>query len=636
MGWYLWTNTENLLDVCKKNDTFYLATPGGLIKTLGDSIVKIYSKVDGINTAEVLSVSCENGLWILTGAGLQYFDNGKFKTLDLIAFENPEEILSGSKIRIRGEYMFILGKTKVMVYRFTDSAEVPINIRFTKPKFLEIFNDSLLIGDTLGFYKVKYDEFYLSAWDTVFMGRPVLSAVKHPNFGWIMGTDSGILDTLGNTLFLPGKIIRFMALRGDTIYLATDSAVYNLSPHSYTPNRIKDGYAGFLSPWFFGIGRINAPYYMFGYGIYEIPSLQKLESRGLPYTTLTGVITLGDSVIVCGRGGANACAVWPSGNTFGFGLTNFVRKHKDKIFFGLNGGGLVITDSLFTDTVIITASQLGGFGYVFDMAVLKDTVYFVSWEPFGNSKVFKLVDTIPYETGIVDYATSILFSTGDRLILCGQSVCKIYYDDLTPYGSISVQANVVYSFGDTLLFGTNKGVEMYSLKTLGYIGKILDNYTITGLWVGMDGRIWASGSMGLSEYDEKNLRIFSPTNSPLPGISVSPSALYPLRFTLFGDVERGRLIILTEKGVAFFEDTSIVSGWWDNLVIYPNPAGKGKTVRIKNCPNGANLYIFTHFGKRVKNVKGCSFKNDLPLGLYVVIVEYNGRRKPLKVVLLDR
>ncbi|MEO0214289.1 MAG: T9SS type A sorting domain-containing protein, partial [candidate division WOR-3 bacterium] len=116
----------------------------------------------------------------------------------------------------------------------------------------------------------------------------------------------------------------------------------------------------------------------------------------------------------------------------------------------------------------------------------------------------------------------------------------------------------------------------------------------------------------------------------------SPSALYPLRFTLFGDVERGRLIILTEKGVAFFEDTSIVSGWWDNLVIYPNPAGKGKTVRIKNCPNGANLYIFTHSGKRVKNVKGCSFKNDLPLGLYVVIVEYNGRRKPLKVVLLDR
>ncbi len=349
------------------------------------------------------------------------------------------------------------------------------------------------------------------------------------------------------------------------------------------------------------------------------------------------MINLGDSIIVCGRS-APGCAVWPSGETFGFGSTNFVRYYKGKIYMGLNGGGLVILNEDFSDTVFIMPPQLGGFGYLFDMAVLRDNVYFVGWEPSGNSRVFKLKDTLPEETGITDYAISLLYSTGDKLILCGQSICKIYYEDLSVYGSINVQANVVYSFGDTVIFGTNDGVELYSLKTLGFIRKSLQGHIITGVWVDLLGRIWVSGDMGLYLLGKDLLpqRTFTPYNSPLPGVSKSSTELYPLRFTLVADPVLGKMYVSTDKGIAIIKDTVISSGWWVKLKVYPNPAGRNDVVIIGNCPYGARLRVFTSSGVYMKSVDGCSFKNDLPAGLYIISVEYMGRRSVIKAVMTDR
>lgn len=637
MGWYLWTNTENLLDVCSRNDTFYLATSGGLLVVYNDSVIGKYTKLDGINTAEVLSVSCENGLWILSGRGLQYFEGGKFKTLNLISFDDPEEVLNAKKIRIKGQYMFILGKTRVLAYRITDSTEVPFYVRFNKPKYIEIFRDSLVVGDTLGLYKVLYSEFSSSLWDTVFLGRPVFSAVRHPYMGWLIGTDTGILDTNGNVIHLPGRRINFMSLRGDTIWVSTDTFVYRIDPSS-SPVAVKGGYALYLSKDFVGFGKLNTSFYMFGEGIYRIPDFKKLKTRGLPYTTITSMLLIGESLIACGRGGNKACAVWPSGDTFGLGLVNVARYYDGKIYLGLNGGGLVILSSDFSDTVRIEPSELGGFGYVFDITRMNGNIYFVSWEPLGNAKVFKIVDTVAEETGFIDYATNILYSAGDRLILCGQGVCKVLYSDFKPYGSITANANIVYHYGDTLFIGTSDGLEVYSLSTLGFITRVLKGISITGIWRGLDGKLWLSGSHGLIVLD-KNFNViktYTPENSPMPGYSISPTSLYPLRFTILGDAPSGRVYIATDKGIGILQDTSVSSGWWESLKVYPNPARRNATVRILNCPEGASLKVFTPSGILMKEVRSCSFKNDLPAGLYIIHVEHSGKRTLLKVVLLDR
>ncbi len=602
-----------------------------------DSVIRKYTKLDGINTAEVLSVSCENGLWILSGRGLQYFEDGRFKTLDLISFNDPDEVLSAKKIGVKGQYMFILGKTRVLAYRITDSTEVPFYVGFNKPKYIEIFGDTLVVGDTLGLYKVFYSSFSSSSWDTVFLGRPVFSAARHPYMGWLMGTDTGILDTNGSIMYLAGRKINFISLRGDTIWVSTDTFVYRIDPSS-SPVAVKGGYALYLSKDFVGFGKLNASFYMFGGGIYRIPDFKKLKTRGIPYTTITGMLLLGDSLIACGRGGVNACAVWPSGDTFGFGLVNVVKYYDGKIYLGLNGGGLVILSPDFSDTVKIEPSEIGGFGYVFDITRMNGNIYFVSWEPLGNAKVFKVVDTVAEETGFIDYATDILYSAGDKFVLCGQGACKVLYSDFKPYGSISADANVVYHYGDTLFIGTSDGLEVYSLSTLGFITKVLEGSSITGIWRGLDGKLWVSGSDGLVVLDKdfNVIGTYTPENSPLPGYSISPSVLYPLRFTLLGDAPSGRIYIATDKGIGILQDTSVSSGWWKSLKVYPNPAKRNAIVKVLNCPEGANLKVFTLSGILQREVKGCSFKNDLPAGLYIIHIEYSGKRALLKVVLLDR
>jgi hypothetical protein len=359
------------------------------------------------------------------------------------------------------------------------------------------------------------------------------------------------------------------------------------------------------------------------------------------------MLLLGDSLIACGRGGYYACAVWPSGNTFGFGITNFIRKFNDRVLIlGLNGGGLVLLlvgENSFKDTVIFTPSRLGGFSYVFDMAVFRDTVYFVAWEPSGSSKLFKLSfkvgdsisDTVLTDV-LTDYAMDILYSVDDKLIMCGQGNCKFYSPNLNQYASINVKANVIYNYGDTLLFGTDDGVEMYSLRSLGYLGKVLAGNVITGLWVGLDGSIWASGSMGLARLKGNSLKIYSPENSPIPGISLSPSVLYPIRFSLLPDLKNGRIFVATEKGIGIFSDSSVLAGWWENVKVYPNPALKGKEVKILNCPPNSTLRIFTPSGFEVKREKGCSFKNDLAPGFYLIVLESMGRRTTIKFVSVER
>ncbi len=241
MIWYLWTNTETVLDACARNDTFYMATPGGLLVFNNNSIVKKYTTLDGLMSAEVLSVDCNNGVWVLTSRGLQYLTGSGFSTVELIAFNDPQEVLEGKRIRSFGNFMFILGKSRIISYRISDSTEIPFPVSFSKPLFLDIYTDTLLVGDTSGFYKVKYDDFNLNLWDTVFVGRPVFSAVKHITYGWIMGTDTGIVDTLGNILWLGGKTIRFLALRGDTIWAATMSSVYKILPPFTSPTKVMDG-----------------------------------------------------------------------------------------------------------------------------------------------------------------------------------------------------------------------------------------------------------------------------------------------------------------------------------------------------------------------------------------------------------
>jgi hypothetical protein len=142
--------------------------------------------------------------------------------------------------------------------------------------------------------------------------------------------------------------------------------------------------------------------------------------------------------------------------------------------------------------------------------------------------------------------------------------------------------------------------------------------------------------MGLARLKGNSLKIYSPENSPIPGISLSPSVLYPIRFSLLSDLKNGRIFVATEKGIGIFSDSSVLAGWWENVKVYPNPALKGKEVKILNCPPNSTLRIFTPSGFEVKRVNGCSFKNDLAPGFYLIVLESMGRRTTLKFVSVER
>ncbi len=603
----------------------------------GDTVLKAYTKLDGIKTAQVLSVACEGGdIWILTGSGLQYRDGNRFKDINLIVFGDPDEILGGRRIVRRGNFLFILGKSKPTALRLEDTVEIAFPPDIERANVLKVFGDTLVLGGPYGAIYSRVDSFFSpSSWDTLISGREVYD-IDTFRGRWVFATDSGVID-LGGRISLPGVAVSFVHSYGGKLWMAAARTLYTLDSVGADTVRVRGGDIRYLGNGFVGFGYRSDPSYMLGLGIYRLPDLHRIRTGGLGFTSITGMVELGDSLVLCGKGIEYSCAVWPSGKTFNFLFVNTLKYVNGYLWIGYHGYGLKAYRPDFSDTITVRPSDLGNFGYVFDITGFQGKVYTLAWNAYGSSRLFEIEDSTARSTGISGAHQSLLHSTDEYLLVCSETECRFYDSNLQPYGSVGVGANVIYGRGDTLLFGTSNGLYFVFPSTLTYDGPYLMGRYISGVWKGLDGRIWVADDRGIEVLDT-TLRIvetFTPLNSPLAGSPVSNSPYFPLRYTLLVNTDRNRVYIATDGGLSVLTSYDVVSGWERASLVYPNPARRGQTVRVKNCPIGAKLVLYTASGGKVAETSGCSIKHTFRPGLYfLAVIGPNGRRV-YRLVLTD-
>ncbi len=639
--WDLWANTELLLDVCRYGDTVYMATAGGLLLSDGARILKTYTKLDGLKSTQVLSVVCEGGdVWVLTRNGIQHRDGERFRDVSLIVFGNPEEILGARRIVRSGDFLFILGKTHPTALRLSDTVEIPFPTSIGQTNVLKVFGDTVVVGGPYGALYSTVGTFFISSgWDTLISGVEVYD-VDTFRGRWVFATDTGVIDLHGN-VSLAGTPVGYLYSRNDTLWVSADRALFVLDTIGGDPlsdtTRIRDGDVRYLGNGFVGFGYVSDPSYMLGLGIYRLPDLYRIETGGLGFTSITGMVELGDSLIVCGKGLEYSCAVWPSRRTFSFFFVNSLKYINGYLWIGYHGFGAKAYRPDFSDTITIRPSDLGGFGYVFDLAGFNGKVYILAWNAYGSSRIFEVEDTVARSTGISGSAQNLLYSTGDYLLVCSETECKFYDPDLRLYGSVGVGANVIYGSGDSLLFGTSNGLYVVSPSTLTYSGPYLAGRSITGIWKGLDGRIWVADDRGIEILDGTMtlVKSYTPNNSPLAGYPVSTSPYFPLRNTLLANPDKNRMYIATESGVSILTSSEVVSGWERASLVYPNPARRGQTVRVKNCPVGARLVLFSASGVKVAESRTCEMKHTFQPGLYFLSVIGPDGRKVYRLILTD-
>lgn len=71
--------------------------------------------------------------------------------------------------------------------------------------------------------------------------------------------------------------------------------------------------------------------------------------------------------------------------------------------------------------------------------------------------------------------------------------------------------------------------------------------------------------------------------------------------------------------------------------IFPNPAPKGQTINIELEEYAEKVYIFNLLGNKLKTIEQFSNyyeipTNDLSAGIYIAIIEFNGKKKITKFV----
>ena len=643
--WELWANTELLLDVCRYGDTVYMATAGGLLLSDGERILGSYTKVDGLKSTQVLSVVCEGGdVWVLTRNGIQHREGNGFKDINLIVFGDPEEILGARKIVRSGDFLFILGKTRPTALRLSDTVEIPFPTVIGQTNVLKIFGDTVVVGGPYGALYSTVGTFFLSSgWDTLISGVEVYD-VDTFRGRWVFATDTGVVDTYGNVAFAATPVNHIYSRNG-TLWVSANRALFVLDTVGgdsiLDTTRIRSGDVRYLGNGFVGFGYVSDPAYMIGLGIYRLPDLYRIRTGGLGFTSITGMVELGDSLIVCGKGLEYSCAVWPTRQTFSFFFVNSLKYINDYLWIGYHGFGVKAYRPDFSDTITIRPSDLGDFGYVFDFTGFRGKVYILAWNAYGSSRVFEVSfeagNPVIRSTGISGSAQNLLYSTEDYLLVCSETECKFYDGDLNIYGSVGVGANVIYGFGDTLLFGTTNGLYVVSIPTLTHSGPYLTGRNVSGIWRGLDGRIWVADDRGVEILDSTMLLVkaYTPNNSPLAGYPVSNSPYFPLRNTLLANPDRNRLYVATESGLTILTSPEVVSGWERASLVYPNPARKGQTVRVKNCPVGARVVLFSASGAKVAESNTCEIRHTFQPGLYFLAVIGPDGRKVYRLVLTD-
>ncbi len=616
-----WTNLSGIYDGIIFRDSIYLATFGGILvldKNLNQ--IKTYKFSDGTNSNVIVSIDTfQNRIYYLTkNKGFGYLENGKINHYPISQIP-ISEISGGKGIYSYKNLLFIYGE-KWILY-FTGSRLKSINLSSISAPISSIFiyNDTIYIGDKLGYLKTHISYFDIPA-SYQRVNMPQVIYINTYNGQLLFGTTKGIYDKNGNLIVGGVSAVYFESFR-DTLFISArmedSSNVYG----SGILKKLKDNNIidepNYQEPYFIMqidtyliISRFHKnPLFIYvdnvAWGLYTYPNFQNFR-YGFPFNYISNIITSKNNVFLFTHTDYD-----PSPNNLNY-IAYLVNKNK---IIELGDSVYRITKAVLINDSLIGVSSyfsyflldtLGNVRYCLGTTIfpINDDMAFTSIGIYKDSvlignligRVYK-TDKICSFTPTLDpnYSNRVspvkdIASNTNLVALGGNSGIAIFENGNIIYNNNNVSVNSIKAYNNGFIVGTSNGLYYYN----GDFEQIpaLSNKAITDVIVDNFNTIYALAEDGLYRLDQ-NFNIIE--YYKISGITYLQTTNFPILKPL--SILNDTLVLVgSSEGVGLVRINSLIES---ELIVYPNPARD--YIKIKSLKGSYNydVSILTISGKLV-------------------------------------
>jgi len=661
VNWTSYTNANGVWDIVERDDTFYLATTGGLVvfDPATETVIRQFTNLDGLPSVVLSGVALDAAgrPWVLcTGEGLAYFDGTSFQRYSsfILPISNPDNIRYANGIWSRGNWIFIATNEGLLVIDNKGTPDTTGDGRaLLDSEFFgsDTVNSVYFYGDSMfvcsdsggGVLRAQVDEFlFPSSWDTVYPYRPSYCVLREDTLVFV-GTNKGL--RLGDDFPVGPSDMKVTALAGwndlvffntdtngvwllgqDTLFSVADSIrCLSLRKNATTLWRKtkcpKGLYAGAQGVWVgFGWPLDGSPepqYYTGGFARY-VPSWHFVGLSELGFGLVSSMVNRADGSVWLGvvQPGEYPVAVMKYANG-GWDSVRTVynvyamRAIGQRLFLGWWLSGLYELDA--NGKVILHYGQDEGLSPPNISAMGEDlSGNLLMGVMSGDGKAYRLLGTtLEYLPGVyLGSEPQAISMTPDGALWMG-SLSGIY--TFVKQGATWSQSGVINSAGGlpddniTLIerhmgvmwIGTSKGLARWDD---GQLTTVLPDKSVNSVAFEADGNIWAWTGDGLYRMTDEGvvLERYIPGSCGLVGDGL-PAGEKKIKQALVLVPERDELWIGTDKGVSVLSDIGTREGWREGAHIYPNPLyiRKGYSFRIGEGLAGSGVTVYTLDGKQV-------------------------------------
>ncbi|MEO0203165.1 MAG: T9SS type A sorting domain-containing protein [candidate division WOR-3 bacterium] len=617
-----WTNLSGVYDGIIYKDTIYLATFGGILllnKNL-DSL-KTYKFSEGTNSNIIVSVDTFRGkIYYLTkNKGFGYIENGK--VYHYPTSQIPISDLSNGKgLFSYKDYLFIYGKTWIL-YLFKNKLKFidPNNYNIKLPiGSIFVFNDTVYIGDSLGYLKTHINNFDIPAsYERINIPKVIFINAYIGNV--LFGTINGIYDKNGNLIVGGFCAIYFETFR-DTLFISSRNSnsceIYGQGIlKKFKDNNLIDE-VNYPQPYyimpidtFLIISRFHYnPLSIYvdnvAWGIYTYPNFKNYK-YGFPFNYISNIITIKDKIFIFTH------------SDYDYNLNNL-----NYIGFLVNKNQIIeLGDSVYriTKPIIINDSLIGisSFFSYFNLDTIGNVSYCIAVpifpvdpdKAFTSLTIYKdtiLISNFAGTVYKVDKNCSVISNTpysnsvgnisdievnNNLISIGGNNGIAIFDGENLIYKNSNLSVTTIEKYNDGFLIGTGGGLYFYSNNNLLKI-QALQNLAISDIVIDKFNSIFTLTENGLYRLDE-NFNIIEKYD--ISGKTYFLATNFPILHTL-SILNDTLLLVGSSEGVGLIRINSLVEG---ELVLYPNPTKD--YIKVKNL-KGSFVYdieIVTISGKQV-------------------------------------
>ncbi len=643
-----WTNLSGVYDGVIFRDTIYLATFGGILvldKNLNQ--IKNYKFSDGTNSNVIVSIDTfQNRIYYLTkNKGFGYLENGKIYHYPISQIP-ISDISDGRGLYSYQNLLFIYGKHWILYFIGSKLKLLNLSSVYAPIGSIFIYNDTIYIGDSLGYLKTHISNFDIPA-SYQRVNIPQVIHINTYNGQLLFGTTKGLYDKNGNLIVGGFSAVYFESFR-DTLFISTrveDSInVYGIGIlKKLKENNIIDD-PNYQEPYFIMqvdtyliISRFHKnPLSIYldnvAWGLYTYPNFQNFR-YGFPFNYISNIIT-------------------SKNNVFLFTHTDYIPlpNNLNYIAYLVNKNKIIeLGDSVYriTKAILINDSLIGVSSYYsyFLIDTLGNVRYCFGTRtfPIDNDRAFTSIGTYKdsvlignligkvYKTDkncsftpVLDlnYSNRVspvkdITSNGNLVALGGSSGLVIFENGTIIYNNNNVSVNSIKAYNNGFIIGTSNGLYYYNgdleqilaLSNKAITDMIIDNFN-TIFVLAEDGLYRLDASFNIIEYYKiAGITYLQTTNFPI----MKPLSILNDTLVLVGSSE----------GVGLVRINSLIE---DKLIVYPNPARD--YIKIKNLKGSYNydISILTISGKLAlrKNIRSDASGeikidiSELDSGLYIL------------------